>query len=107
MTTRMPAEAEIRGEDRGYLAYHAPRYRYLLEVASRYLPSANARVLEIYPSPLGPLLAATFGCRVDSLGLEPAGDEPHGRHFHFDLDGCPGAAEPPGMPRSTSSCLPR
>ena len=99
MTVRMPSEAEIRGEDRGYLAYHAPRYRYLLGVASRYLPPENARVLEIGPSPLGPLLAATLGCPVDSLGLEPEGDGPHGRHFHFDLDGCPGASEPPGMPR--------
>ena len=100
MTPRAaPTAAEIRGEDRGYLAYHAPRYRYLLEVASRYLPSSSARVLEIGPSPLGPLLAATLGCRVDSLGLEPEGDGPHGHHFHFDLDGCPGAPEPRGMPR--------
>jgi hypothetical protein len=99
MTARIPAETEIRGDDRGYLAYHAPRYRYLLEVASRYLSSSNARVLEVGPSPLGPLLAATFGCRVDSLGLEAESDGPGGRHFHFDLNWCPGAPEPPGMPR--------
>lgn len=98
MTVRIPAEAEIRGEDRGYLAYHAPRYRYLLEVASRYLPPEDARVLEIGPSPLGPLLAATLGCAVDSLGLEPEEDRPSGHHFHFDLDECTGAPAPPGMP---------
>ena len=99
MTVRIPSEAEIRGEDRGYLAYHAPRYRYLLEVASRYMPPRDPRILEIGPSPLGPLLAATFGCRVDSLGLEAESDGPRGRHIHFDLNGCPGAPEPPGMPR--------
>ena len=98
-TARRPTAAEIRGEDRGYLAYHAPRYRYLLEVVSRSMPSSNARVLEIGPSPLGPLLAAAFRCRVDSLGLEPEGDGLHGHHFHFDLDACPDAPEPCGIPR--------
>ncbi len=99
VTARLPSVAGIRGDDRGYLAYHAPRYRFLLEVISRHLPATGARVLEIGPSPLGPLLAAILGCAVDSLGLEPEADGVHGHHFRFDLDGCPGAPEPPGMPR--------
>lgn len=95
----LPTVAEIRGADRGYLAYHAPRYRFILELAARYLPSAAARVLEIGPSPLSPLLAASLGCAVDSLGLEPEGDGPRGHHFHFDLNRAGSAPEPRGMPR--------
>ena len=95
----MPTAAEIRGDDRGYLAYHAPRYRYLLEVASRHLPPTGARVLEIGPSPLGALIASTLGRAVDSLGLEPEADGPRGHHFHFDLNRCPDATGPSGIPR--------
>ena len=95
----LPTVAEIRGADRGYLAYHAPRYRYVLELSARHLPPTAARVLEIGPSPLSPLLAATFGCAVDSLGLEPEGDGPRGHHFHFDLNQAASAPEPRGMPR--------
>lgn len=95
----MPTVAEIRGTDRGYLAYHAPRFRYILELASRYLPPGAPRVLEIGPSPLSPLLAATLGCAVDSMGLEAEADGPQGHHFHFDLNRCAVAPEPRGMPR--------
>jgi SAM-dependent methyltransferase len=99
MRSRIPTAAEIRGADRGYLAYHAPRYEYVLGLASRYLPAGPSRILEIGPSPLLPLLAGTFGCAVDSLGLEPEATGPHGRHFHFDLNDCSSRPEPPGLPR--------
>ena len=98
MNARIPTIAQIRGADRGYLAYHAPRYRYILELASRYLPPAP-RVLEIGPSPLRQLVASAFGCVVDSLGLEPEADGPRGHHFHFDLNGCSAASRLPEMPR--------
>ena len=94
-----PTVKHIRGADRGYLAYHAPRYRFVLGVVSRYLSMTTARVLEIGPSPLLPLLEATFGCQVDSLGLEPPGYRPEGRHYHFDLNRCCDVAEWPELPR--------
>jgi SAM-dependent methyltransferase len=99
MNSRLPTVAQIRGTDRGYLAYHAPRYRYVLDLAARYLPPQAPRVLEIGPSPLSPLLAATFGCAVDSLGLEPEADGPQGHHFHFDLNRCSVTSEPRDLPR--------
>ncbi len=97
MTT--PSVAEIRGADRGYLAYHAPRYRYLLGLVSAHRSPGAPRLLEIGPSPLRPLLAATFHCKVDSLGLEPEGDGPHGHHFHFDLNGYVAGSPLPRLPR--------
>ncbi len=95
----IPSVAQIRGVDRGYLAYHAPRYRYLLDLASRCVLLSVPRVLEVGPSPLLPLLAAAFGCVVDSLGLEPEADRPRGHHFHFDLNSCSTASEPSGLAR--------
>jgi len=56
-------------------------------------------VLEIGPSPLRELIGATLGCPVDSLGLEPEADGPHGHHFHFDLNDYSAAARLPDMPR--------
>lgn len=99
MSFAIPTVDQIRGTDRGYLAYHAPRYRFLLEVVSRYLPAIAARVLEVGPSPLLPLLEETFGFPVDSLGLEPVGYRPEGRHVHFDLNRASSIAERPELPR--------
>ncbi len=99
MNSGIPTVAQIRGIDRGYLAYHAPRYRYVLELASKYLPPTAPRALEIGPSPLSQLLRNTFGCVVDSLGLEPEAAGPLGHHFQFDLNGCAVSSGPRGMPR--------
>ena len=100
MHSRIPAVAEIRGSDSGYLAYHAPRYKYLLDLAARYLAPTDRRVLEIGRSPMSRFLADRFGCVVDSLGLEPEADTPQGHHFHFDLNSCSAAiSEPWRMPR--------
>lgn len=94
----LPSADEIRGNDRGYLAYHAPRYRHVLELVSRYRPAGEARVLEIGPSPLAPLLSATLGLAVDTLGLEADAVGPARRHYHLDLNDCPSATRPAGMP---------
>lgn len=94
----LPSVDAIRGSDRGYLAYHAPRYRHVLELVSRVLPAGSDRVLEIGPSPLGPLLSATLGLAVDTLGLEADAGGPGGRHYHLDLNDGPSAARPAGMP---------
>jgi SAM-dependent methyltransferase len=93
--------ADIRGEDRGYVAYHAPRYAYLLELLARFGAGPYSTVLDIGPSRLTSLLRERFGSRVDSLGFgpdraEPGGlgggedlrgtDRQAGRHFGFDLN---------------------
>jgi SAM-dependent methyltransferase len=84
----MPA-AESRGAaDGGYRAYHAPRFRFLLELARSVLPGGARRVLDIGPSPFTALLRQTLPCPVDTLGLEP--DAPHsgdrGSHHLADLN---------------------
>ncbi len=94
----LPSAREIRAGDRGYLAYHAPRYRHVLELVARFLPPGTARVLEIGPSPLGPLLSATLGLVVDTLGLEPNAERAGARHYHLDLNDAPSATRPGGMP---------
>ena len=88
-TTSRPAEPfsakSIRGDDRGYLAFHAPRYAYLLQELERQL-TPGARVLDIGPSRLTELIRDRFAIRVDTLGFGADRDGPRGRHFEFDLN---------------------
>ena len=70
----------------------------MLELVRRFLPAGTRRVLEVGPSPLGPLLSATVGLAVDTLGLEPDAEGPGGRHYHLDLNDAASAATPAGMP---------
>jgi hypothetical protein len=77
---------EIRGSDRGYTAYHAPRYALLLSLMSRYGVSSSSRILDIGRSDLTTLLRTTFDAKVDTLGFEADSDGPEGRHFFFDLN---------------------
>ena len=73
----------------GYLAYHAPRFRFLLRLAQRMLPDGAQRVLDIGPSPLSTILRQHLPCAVDTLGLESATDTSLGSvHYHADLN-CP------------------
>ena len=93
--------ADIRGDGQGYHAYHAPRFRYLLELIDRYLPGQGGRILDIGPSPLTELLRQRAPCAVETLGLEPEGHfGPGHRHIHFDLN----TLRDPRTPRPT---LPR
>jgi SAM-dependent methyltransferase len=95
--------AEIRGDDHGYLAYHAPRYRHVLALAADALADVGGgregRVLDVGPSPLSLLLARVLGCAVDTLGLQPAavldfpGMKSPGRHLHYDLNALGSRAE--------------
>ena len=83
----------------GYRAFHAPRYRYLLNVVERYLPAGGHgdRVLDVGLSPFTDILRRRLGRPVDTLGLEPEGaDITDGRHFRFDLNALadPRAARP-------------
>ncbi len=81
----MPLSA-IRGDDRGYLAYHAPRYAYVMELLARYGLQPGCTLLDIGPSRLTSLIREQFGVRVDSLGFEEDLSGPESRHFRFDLN---------------------
>jgi trans-aconitate methyltransferase len=81
----------------GYLAYHAPRFRFLLGLARRMLPDGAERVLDIGPSPLTMMLRQHLPCAVDTLGLESATDPKlESAHYHADLNH-PGSL-PPALP---------
>lgn len=87
----------------GYRAFHAPRYRYLLNVVDRYLPLGGPgdRVLDVGLSPFTDTLRQRLGRPVDTLGLEAKGaDTTDGRHFQFDLNAL-------GDPRVHRPALPR
>ncbi|HEX9940508.1 MAG TPA: hypothetical protein VGG03_00715 [Thermoanaerobaculia bacterium] len=83
---RGPSAAAIHGEDQGYVAYHAPRYAYLLEILDRYGVGPGSTLLDIGPSRLTALIHERFGIAVDSLGFGEDRVTPEGRHFGFDLN---------------------
>jgi hypothetical protein len=58
----------------------------VIECLRRHLPTAADRVLDVGPSELTSLLGESLGITVDSLGLEPDGQGPAGRHHCFDLN---------------------
>jgi SAM-dependent methyltransferase len=71
-----------------YAAFHRPRFEFLTNLVRREA-KADARILDVGPSPLTAMLrnaSAPAGGRVDSLGLEPDGALPNGQHYHFDLN---------------------
>ena len=74
----------IRGADRGYTAFHAPRYAFLLRLLRERGASADSRILDIGTSKLTTLLREVIGARVDTLGFDPESTAPAARHFHFD-----------------------
>lgn len=86
MTSSSYTASAIRGSDRGYTAYHAPRYAFLLDLLQQLDVGARTRVLDIGRSHLTELIAQRFGCRPDSLGFDLDGSTPQGRHYHFDLN---------------------
>jgi SAM-dependent methyltransferase len=72
--------------DPGYLAYHAPRYDFLLGLARRSIVHGARRVLDIGPSPFTSMLRESMPCPVDTLGLQPSGREGGAMHYHADLN---------------------
>lgn len=76
----------IRGTDRGYTAFHAPRYAHLLETLAGARVNASAHVLDIGRSRLTELIAERFDCEVDTLGFGSDGPTPQGRHYEYDLN---------------------
>ncbi len=78
--------AAIAGANKGYTAYHAPRYAFVLKLLEAHGAGKDSRILDIGRSELTRLIASRFGIRVDSLGFEPDYTSGEGQHFHFDLN---------------------
>lgn len=78
--------SEIRAGDQGYVAYHAPRYAFLLDLLRRYGVGPGATLLDIGPSRLTSLIREQLGVEVDTLGFGEDGTTPGGHHFSFDLN---------------------
>jgi SAM-dependent methyltransferase len=75
-----------RESNPGYVAFHAPRFAFLIRTLHRYVRTPTPRILDVGPSHLTPQLARSFDRPVDSLGLEPEADQPGGHHYQFDLN---------------------
>ncbi len=77
-----------------YVAFHRPRFEFLLEVLERHARGASGgsrgtnrpRVLDVGRSLFTTMAAQRFDVAVDSLGLEPPADLVTGRHHGFDLN---------------------
>jgi len=69
-----------------YVAFHARRYAYVLQLLASYITRAECRVLDIGRSTLTGLIARTFCVRVDSLGFPTDQESDTGRHYRFDLN---------------------
>jgi 2-polyprenyl-3-methyl-5-hydroxy-6-metoxy-1,4-benzoquinol methylase len=82
----LPSARAIRGDDQGYLAFHAPRYVHVLRRLAERRVGPDARVLDIGPSRLTTLIHQQFGCTVDSLGFGADRVTETGRHYEFDLN---------------------
>jgi SAM-dependent methyltransferase len=69
-----------------YVAFHRPRFSFLLDVLRKHVGQEAGRVLDVGRSPLTALLARELRTPVDSLGLEPDEELSTGRHHCFDLN---------------------
>ena len=70
----------------GYLAFHRPRFDFILRLVEAERRGRGARILDVGPSPLTDMLRSRLELPVDSLGLEPERDTDQGKHFRFDLN---------------------
>lgn len=84
--TREFTSDAIRGTDRGYTAFHAPRYAFVLRLLGELGAGPDTRILDIGGSRLTTLVREATGARVDTLGFDPESTSSAGRHFHFDLN---------------------
>jgi hypothetical protein len=80
------SDRAIRGDDCGYIAYHAPRYAFLLQLLAELGVTARSKVLDIGPSHLTALIRKYFGTSVDSLGTDQYRPSGEATHFEFDLN---------------------
>jgi hypothetical protein len=80
----------------GYIAFHAPRFAFVVELLRSYVRNPGTRrVLDVGRSHLSTKLARELGVRVDSVGLEPDEELPTGRHYRLDLNETQSEGGPP------------
>lgn len=72
-------------ENRGYLAFHRPRFEFLLGLVKEQI-RGPCRILDIGPSAFTTMLRASLRLRIDSLGLEPEHSSPDGDHYQLNLN---------------------
>jgi trans-aconitate methyltransferase len=80
------SDAGAQRFNRGYLAFHAPRYAFVAQLVLDEARAPGARILDVGPSPLTAMIAEQTATPVDSLGLEPDGPSPCGQHYRFNLN---------------------
>lgn len=68
-----------------YDAFHAPRFRYLLELLDTCLPPEATRICDVAPSSLTDRLRAHTSCRVDTIGLQASSVGADSSHYQVDL----------------------
>ena len=82
----MTTDASAAPANPGYLAFHRPRFEFVLRILKEHASGGNVRILDVGPSPLTDLIRTRLGMPIDTLGLEPESDAPHGHHYRFDLN---------------------
>jgi 2-polyprenyl-3-methyl-5-hydroxy-6-metoxy-1,4-benzoquinol methylase len=93
----MPVSATGRPEDLtdqvtsgdmnfAYVAFHRPRFEFLIETLRPYTVGEGCRILDVGVSRLTSLLATNLKVQVDSLGLEANHQILNVRHWQFDLN---------------------
>ena len=70
----------------GYVAFHRPRFDFLVEAARPHVRRPDCRVLDVGTSHLTSLLSKELKVRVDSLGLEDDCQVAGAWHYRFDLN---------------------
>jgi len=83
----------------GYEAYHAPRFAFVIGCVRVLGLPAEARILDIGPSPLTSLLRDAFPNPVDTAGLEETMPPfPGAAHYRLDLNSAGRGETGRGMP---------
>jgi SAM-dependent methyltransferase len=75
-------------EEVGYVAFHAPRFAFLLELLARQDVGPATRILDVGPSRLTELIALRFATPVHSLGYNTPHAIRSAHHLEFDLRDC-------------------
>src|SRR2546425_5162177 len=80
------AEIRARHPRDPYVAFHAMRYVYLLELLEKLLDRDTERILDIGPSWFPSLAQERFNIAVDTMGLDADGPHATGRNYLFNLN---------------------
>jgi len=83
--SRLALEIRRKYPKNSYVAFHAKRFAFLLQLLRTYISDKSRPVLDVGPSELTLLMAEAFGVRVDSLGFS-GHRQAAAKHFGFDLN---------------------